>query len=70
MIGAGLGVLLGVLGGASDCSEAHAYGTFCLEKDDAALGFSLILGLPSTLVGVLGGAATKTTDSYIFSESN
>ena len=44
-------------------------GDFCIGKKDlAALGV-VFVGVPFSIVGAIGGAATKTTDNYLFSDS-
>ncbi len=67
LTGAAAGITMGLAQGESDCSEAIGDG-FCLEKDDAAAFGAVVLGVPSGLVGLVAGAATKTTDSYEFQQ--
>ena len=69
LIGTILSILIGIAAG-SDCSDPNLDGgDFCLGKKDLVGLGVVFVGFPFSIIGAIGGAATKTTDSYLFSDS-
>ncbi len=71
LIGAGLGagiVGLAILTSPAEDFDCEGADSFCFTKGESMTAGVLLLGVPFGFLGMIHGAATKTTDTYDFDD--